>query len=603
MRLSLSNRIFLATALMAILSIGLAILLVNVAVTRQAEDELQRGLEDSATALEQYRDLLLEQFAREARLIADLPKLKAAVGVDHPPTVRPIAEDYQRQIGSDLFVVTNTHGAILAQIGQVDLPAERVSQMPTIRAALAGRATASFWPRAGGDIQVVTIPIWIDQTHPELLGTLTVGFALDDRLAARFKELTASDIAFVVDGSVQATTLPAEHAATLAATVPGTAGTRIRLGDEEYVTVTRRLSMEGAWSAAGADDDTQRAPLAIILRSRTKELEFLGPLQTALAGTALLAVLVAILLSYGVARTVTRPVGTIIATMREMADTGDLTKKIVLPDRGPRVDEDTQLLARTFNTMTESIARFQREAADRERLSSLGRLSTVIAHEIRNPLMIIKMSVRTLTRQTALPAPARVAAADIDEEVNRLDRLVGQVLDFARPIRFELAPIDLSALCRDTVAAVTADATNPTIHVALDPDADHLTTDGERLRLALVNVLLNARHAVLAQPHGDDAAPSTDGADIALETHRLDDSRVSVVVRDRGIGIASSDLTAVFDPYFTTKRTGSGLGLAITKNIIEGLGGTITVTSQAGAGTEMRIELPLDTAHAAAAQR
>ena len=94
---SLSNRIFLATALMAILSIALAGIVVNGAVTRQAEEELQRGLVASAAVLEQYRDLLFEQFAREASLIADLSKLKAAVGVDHAPTVRPIAEDYQRQ--------------------------------------------------------------------------------------------------------------------------------------------------------------------------------------------------------------------------------------------------------------------------------------------------------------------------------------------------------------------------------------------------------------------------------------------------------------------------------------------------------------------------
>ena len=440
----------------------------------------------------------------------------------------------------------------------------------------------------------MTVPIWIDQTQPELLGTLSVGFTLDERLAARFKELTASDIAFLVDGTVQATTLPAEHAATIAATALATSGTTIRLGDEEYVAVTRRLSMEGEWSPAGVNEGSRLAPMAIILRSRTSELELLGSLQTALAGTALLAVLVATVLSYGVARTVTRPVGTIIAAMREMSDTGDLTQKIALPDRGPRVDEDTQLLARTFNTMTDSIARFQREAAQRERLSSLGQLSTVIAHEIRNPLMIIKTSVRTLSRQAALPEPARVAAADIDEEVDRLNRIVGEVLDFARPIRFDFAPVDLRALCSDSVAAVTAGAEQLAVHVVLDPDADHLMTDGERLRLALVNVLLNARHAVLARGR-DGARTSTDEADITLETRWLDDSRVAVVVRDLGIGIAPSDLTAVFDPYFTTKRTGSGLGLAIAKNIIEGLGGTISATSHEDAGAEMRIELPLES--------
>ena len=175
--------------------------------------------------------------------------------------------------------------------------------------------------------------------------------------------------------------------------------------------------------------------LDVILRSRTEQVEFLSSLQTALAATALL---VAVLMSYGVARTVTRPVGAIIATIREMSDTGDLTKKITLPDPGRWNDEDTQLLAKTFNTMTASIARFQQEAAQRERLSFLGRLSTIVAHEIRNPLMIIKMVLRTLRRQTGLPDPAQTAAQDIDEEIDRLNLVVGEVLDFARPIRIRV---------------------------------------------------------------------------------------------------------------------------------------------------------------------
>ena len=135
---------------MAILSIGLAIYVVNVAVTRQAEDELRRRLEDAATLVDQNRDVLFEQFAREARLIADLPKLKAAVGVNHPPTMQPIAEDYQAQIGSDVFVVTNAQGDVLAQIGQVDLPADRVARLSPIKTALMGSAAACSGPGKAG---------------------------------------------------------------------------------------------------------------------------------------------------------------------------------------------------------------------------------------------------------------------------------------------------------------------------------------------------------------------------------------------------------------------------------------------------------------------
>ena len=605
---SLTNRIFFATALTAILSIGLAMSVVNVTVTRQAEDELQRGLEEAATLVEHQRDLLFEQFAREARLIADLPKLKAAVVVDHPPTVQPIAEDYQQQIGSDVFVVTNARGGVLAQIGQTDLPAGRIAALPPVRAALAGRATASFWPRDGGDLQVVTIPIWIDPAQPELLGTLSVGFSLDHRLAARFKELTASEIAFLVGETVQATTIAAEHVAGVASWLRSGGGAPFKLGDEEYVAVTRTLSMEGdAWAWSAINADAAELPIAVVLRSRTRQLEFLRSLQTALAGTALLGVLVATLLSYAVARTVTRPVGAIIATMREMADTGDLTKKITLPGRGRWHDEETQLLATNFNTMTGSIARFQREEAQRERLSSLGRLSTIVAHEIRNPLMIIKTALRTLTRQGALAPPVTAAAQDIGEEVDRLNRIVGEVLDFARPIRFVVAPVDLNALCSDAIAAAEGDAHRPAIRTVFDPAAGDIVTDGERLRLTLVNLLTNALHAVVERkrrqypgrpdPSGERAEAD---ADIEVSTASLGDAAVEVRVRDRGVGIAPSDLPSVFDPYFTTKRAGSGLGLAIAKNVIEGLGGTITASSRVGEGTEMRIEIPR---YAAAAGR
>ena len=384
----------------------------------------------------------------------------------------------------------------------------------------------------------------------------------------------------------------------MADAVQGGREATLRLGDEEYVAVTRALSTSGAFEgvAVTSDDggDSGIAPVAIVLRSRTEQLEFLRSLQTALAATGVLAVLLATLISYGVARTVTRPVGAIIATMREMSNTGDLTTKIHLPGRTRWHDEETTLLANTFNTMTDSIARFQREAAQRERLSSLGRLSTVVAHEIRNPLMIIKAALRTLKRQDELSEPAQMAAEDIDEEVDRLNRIVGEVLDFARPIRFELGPVDVNGLCADAVAAATADGEWPFIRTALDPAVASLVTDGERLRLTLVNILTNARQSIRErQNQGTGAGGSTETpemfVDLGTSAH---DGSIVISVRDSGIGIASEDRPRVFEPYFTTKRTGSGLGLAIAKNIIDGLGGTISIRSEVGGGTEMRIELP-----------
>ena len=179
-------------------------------------------------------------------------------------------------------------------------------------------------------------------------------------------------------------------------------------------------------------------PIATLLRSREERLSFLSAFREGLLLSALFGVLLAIVLSYGVARTVTRPLLAITEAMSEMTSTGDLARKIEL--RGRWIDADATVLARAFNRLTESIARFQREAASRERLSALGRMSTVIAHEIRNPLMIIKASVRSFRRAKGMDEDVLEAADDIDHEVARIDRIVGDVLDFARPLRLDLQP-------------------------------------------------------------------------------------------------------------------------------------------------------------------
>jgi two-component system sensor histidine kinase HydH len=197
--------------------------------------------------------------------------------------------------------------------------------------------------------------------------------------------------------------------------------------------------------------------------------------------------------------------------------------------------------------------------------------------------MIIKASLHALRQPQVTAAAVREAAADIDEEVGRLNRIVNEVLDFARPISFELAPADLNALCRESVAAASA-TPGVAVELDLDPTLPRIVTDAERLRLALVNLVTNARQAI--DGDGSGGRPR-----VYLST-RANGDRISIVVADTGAGISPPDLPRVFDPYFTTKRGGTGLGLPIAKNIVEGLGGAITAASAPGRGTEIRIDLP-----------
>jgi two-component system sensor histidine kinase HydH len=208
---------------------------------------------------------------------------------------------------------------------------------------------------------------------------------------------------------------------------------------------------------------------------------------------------------------------------------------------------------------------------------------------VRNPLMIIKASLRVLRQAAASPEQSREAVSDIDEEVTRLDRVVNEVLDFARPVRVEVGPTDLNALCRNAAeASLSGHQATPGIALRLDPGIGTVVTDGERVRTALVNILSNARDAVAARPGEPGTGPPPD---VELTTIRAG-AGVAILVADRGIGIAAADLPHVFDPYFTTRRTGTGLGLAIAKNIVEALGASISVRSRPMEGTEVRIDLP-----------
>jgi signal transduction histidine kinase len=555
---SLSNRIFLASALLAALSIGAALFFVRARLTAETQQALDHDLQTAANIADQQQASLFDTFTRSARLLADLPRFKAAVDTGEAPTVQPIAEEYLRELGANLLQVHDRRGARLATVGG------------DIR----------------GVLRVVEVPIRVDQDQ---LGVLTVGYLLDENRAMELAKLTGAEIAFAADGSVQASSLGPDSYPALNGLPPTADSTTVGIGDTEYVALVRPLHPETAGRPASV----------VVMHSRTARMRTLAAIQAFLVALAIGSVLMAVALSYWVARTVTRPLAAITDHMRQVAKSGDLTSKVELPGEGGWDDDDARVLARTFNGLTDAITRFQREANQRERLSALGRLSTVIAHEVRNPLMIIKGALRTVTRPGVDAADLEDAATDIDEEIARLNRLVNDVLDFSKPIRFECSPTDINAVCENAVKAVTLNGqTPPALHAtaALPP----LMTDRDRLRMVLVNLLTNAQQAVGALPPGAAPPQPQQQPPIVVTTAPLSGERVVISVRDRGPGIAPDDLPRVFDPYFTTRRGGTGLGLAISKNIVEGLGGTLSVLSRPGHGTEFRIELghrPADHTH------
>ena len=152
----------------------------------------------------------------------------------------------------------------------------------------------------------------------------------------------------------------------------------------------------------------------------------------------------------------------------------------------------------------------------------------MIAHEVRNPLMIIKAALRNLRRPGMGERDLREAAGDIDQEVTRLNRIVGDVLDFARPVRLDCAPTDLNALCREAAERRHRRRREPPEwKLSLDPALAPVVTDGERLRTVLVNILTNAREAVQRAR----AAAGRRGPTSSCAPSALADGRAAIEVR------------------------------------------------------------------------
>jgi signal transduction histidine kinase len=460
-------------------------------------------------------------------------------------------------------VITDRHGRVLSALGSGQPPAT------SLTSALTNREATGFAHLPQEVVQVVTVPIGIGPGASELLGTLSVGLALDDALAQQLEAATESDVVFLQDGEIRASTLAGLNSADLARAFDTRPLATTYVGSEEFLALRRPLG------------DAADAPQAVILRSRTERLRVLRPLRTAFVAALVLAVMLAVGLSYGVARTVTRPLTAITATMRTTAATGDLGHTLDL--QGTWHDEDTRTLAQTFNGLLASLARFQREASRRQRLAALGRLATVVAHEIRNPLMVIQSALPVLGSPSATSAELSQVAKDIASEVKRMDRIVGDVLDFTREVKVERQPTDLMEVAQAACDAALAPHGTP-FSIIRDAPLPEVSTDGERVRQLLIALLTNAREALNGSSSGI----------VELRLALGAPGRVVVDVADCGPGFSETDLPHVFEPYFTTRRTGTGLGLAIARNVSEALGGTLSASNRPQGGALLRLELPVD---------
>lgn len=283
----------------------------------------------------------------------------------------------------------------------------------------------------------------------------------------------------------------------------------------------------------------------------------------------------------------TRPIANLSSAAREVAE-GNLAVRV--PD-DQRSDE-MGVLARNFNEMTAELGKsreLEAQLQQAEKSAVIGRLGSAIAHEIRNPLNYINLTLDHLRSKFAPLDDEKTAAfekliSQLKAEVARINQQISDFLNYSRPAKADLQPIDARKTVDDSLRLVEAQAAENNIKIGLveHEDVPPIMGDPEFLRSVFNNLFINAVQAM-----------GGGGGNLGIKiTPDEDEKFVRFEISDTGSGISSDNLSKIFEPYFSTKETGTGLGLAIVQKIVDIHHGTLDVESQLGEGTKFTVKLP-----------
>jgi two-component system sensor histidine kinase HydH len=222
------------------------------------------------------------------------------------------------------------------------------------------------------------------------------------------------------------------------------------------------------------------------------------------------------------------------------------------------------------------------EIRRQEKLAAMGGLAAGVAHEVRNPLSSIKAMATFFSGQFEVGSEARDAAEVMIQEVDRLNRVITELLEFARPSDLKRQSHDIKLLLSRSIQLIHQDATNKNIEIELHTETGICSPwiDSDRLAQCLLNLYINAIQAM------------ENGGTLTVQCTAGTAGYINITVKDTGLGISPDQLNKIFDPYFTTKKRGTGLGLAIVYKIIEAHQGQIVVDSTIGEGTSFTITIP-----------
>ncbi len=579
----LETHVAVAVTLVVLFALGAALLIATRVVTSGSLDRASSDLGAARSAFYRLQDDRAEFASVQASLVTTLPVFRAYLTDSRLArdlaSLQVLADEYRQQLNASFCIVTGKDGAWGGSSGWQSgmAPPQAIAGM--IATATSGQ------PRRG--IADVGDRLYLVVSEParfaeETLGTLTVGYALDDELARQLSQITHTDVTILLGSRLAASSLMGSDRAALATLAAngqiasfGQSARTEQVGSGEYFAGTFPLSLGATTDQPGR---------LLLLQDWTPVQRYLNQLQRQLfvAGTVIFVLALASGLVF--ARRVSRPLADMASAADDIAG-GNWERQV--PVRG---SAEATSLAVAFNTMTTSLRHWYEQAKKRDddlrqaqKMEAIGRLAGGVAHDFNNLLTAIRGYAELSAVLLGDDHEVQPHVVEIVSAADRAAELTKQLLAFSR--RQVVSPRVLSldrvvTGMHQLVRRVIGEDVQ--VVTAIDSTIGPVRADRSQLEQVIINLVVNA----------SDAMPQ--GGTVTISLANTPDDRVCLSVSDTGHGMDEQTVARIFEPFFTTKETGrgTGLGLAIVYGIVQQSGGTITLDTAIGKGTAFHIFLP-----------
>lgn len=570
-RTRLRTRFLLSMLIITAGLTAMSLLVVRHSVQRHVRDGIVQDLRNSVTTFQNFQHDREVMLTRSAELLADLPITRAIMTPHDPATIQDASKDVWQLTGSDLLVLADRNGTVVA-LHTKSPGFSREAAQQYFQRSLNEEDSSHWWFGAHHLYQTFVQPVYFgSKTEGSLLGFLVIGYAIDDRLAHEVSKVSASQVAFSYGNEIVATTLTQDQSRSPSLLAFSTGSSQngprdVEVGHELFLATSLDLSSQ------------QETPVRLtVLGSYDQAAKFLDNLNRLLLLLGFTAVLLGSGLVFLISHTFTRPLASLVEGVRAL-EHGDFHHPL-----DPRGSDEVAELTSAFDRMRASLLKTQQALLESEQLATIGRMASSISHDLRHSLAAIVANSEFLCDGRLTATQREELYQEVRIGVNQMTDLIDSLLEFART-RESLSPsyASIAETVQRAMQAVRLHPRHQGTLIEVDSNGQSLAWfDPRKLERALYNLLLNAC----------EAAPSSDGRVRVTIGH--DDTSVTIAVSDNGPGIAEPIRDQLFHPFVSYgKENGTGLGLTVVQKIVQDHGGKVVVERTADARTVFRITIP-----------